>query len=72
MAEITIQRSPASPFELIDDSCLVKSEGVTDNDHEYTTWVEYRFPGSDVVVHRSVHVTLKEGVQLFSEIGEFT
>lgn len=43
----------------VDESLLIKTEGVVANDDEHTTWVEYRFPGSDVVVHRSCHVTLK-------------
>ena len=45
----------------IDESLLVKAEGVVDNDDERTTWVEYRRHG--IVVHRSVHVTLKRGVE---------
>jgi hypothetical protein len=44
----------------VEDSVLIKSEGVVDTDDEYTTWVEYRFPGSDLIVHRSAHVTLKK------------
>jgi hypothetical protein len=44
----------------VDESLLIKTDGVLDNDNERTTWVEYRFPGSDVIVHRSVHVTLKK------------
>jgi hypothetical protein len=55
----------------VDETLLVKTEGSVDNDHECTTWVEYRFPGSDVIVHRSVHVTLKEGLELFSDVGGF-
>ena len=47
----------------VDDSLLVKTEGGVDNDHERTTWVEYRRPGSDVVIHRSAHVTLKRGLE---------
>jgi len=41
----------------MDDSLLEKKEGSIDNDVEYTTWVEYWL--NDVLVHRSVHVTLK-------------
>jgi len=41
----------------MDDSLLVKKEGSLDNDIEFTTWVEYWL--DDVLVHRSVHVTLK-------------
>jgi len=42
----------------MDESALVKSEGLIDNDNERTTWVEYRI--GDEIVHRSVHVTLKK------------
>lgn len=72
MTMITIQRAPTSDIELCDDAQLVKTEGVVDNAREHTTWVEYRFPGSDVVVHRSVHVTLKDGLPLFSDVGGFS
>ena len=37
---------------------LRKVEGVVDTDRELTTWVEY-YRG-DELVHRSVHVTLKQ------------
>ena len=50
----------------VEDFALIKLEGVIDNDDEHTTWVEYRFPDSNVIVHRSCHVTLKkwpEGLQ---------
>ncbi len=57
---ILIQRHPDSDLEECDESLLVKTEGTIDNDHECTTWVEYRFPGEDRIVHRSVHVSLKE------------
>ncbi len=56
---ITIQRTEDAPFELVDESELVKSDTVFENDDEYTTAVEYRLVGGDRVVHRSVHVTLK-------------
>ena len=42
----------------MDDSLLVKQEGVVDNENEYTTWVEYWLDGE--LVHRSAHVTLKK------------
>lgn len=44
----------------MDDADLVKTEGSIDNEVESTTWVEYRKPGSDEIIHRSVHMTLKE------------
>ena len=42
----------------MDDSLLVKQEGIVDNDDEHTTWVEYWLDGE--LVHRSAHVTLKK------------
>jgi len=44
----------------MDETDLVKTEGVYEDDNERTTWVEYRLPGSDEIVHRSAHVGLKQ------------
>ena len=44
----------------MDDSQLEKREGTVDNDNELTTWVEYWLEGE--LVHRSVHVQLKQNV----------
>lgn len=74
MALVHILREPDVDGQRVDDdvdaSLLVKTEGSIDNDHERTTWVEYRFPGSDVIVHRSVHVTLKEWPSATGELGK--
>lgn len=43
----------------VDESLLVRTDGVIDNARERIVWVEYRFPDSDVIVHRSAHVTIK-------------
>lgn len=53
----------------MDESLLEKKEGFVDNDVEYTTWVEYWHEGE--LVHRSVHVTLKQAVGLNAEAAEF-
>ena len=42
----------------MDESLLEKRVGNVDNDHEYTTWVEYWLDGE--LVHRSAHVQLKK------------
>lgn len=42
----------------MEEALLEKKEGFVENDHEYTTWVEYWHEGE--LVHRSVHVTLKQ------------
>jgi hypothetical protein len=46
--------------EMIDESRLVKTEGVLNNKNEYTTWTEWRLNG--VIVKRGAHVTLKRNV----------
>lgn len=44
----------------MDEALLEKKEGVVDNDHEMTQWIEYWLEGE--LVHRSVHVVLKKNV----------
>ncbi len=56
-------------IEEMDDSLLEKKTGVVDNQNETTTWVEYYLSGQ--LVHRSVHVTLKEGAVSESAVGIF-
>lgn len=52
----------------MDAADLEKKEGVIDNDHEHTTWVEYHL--NNELVHRSVHVTLKKGLEMAGAISE--
>jgi hypothetical protein len=52
----------------MDESLLRRVDGVLDNDHEHTTWVEY-WRGEELV-HRSVHVTLKEWPDGMTGIAE--
>jgi hypothetical protein len=42
---------------------------VVDNDHEHTVATEYRLEGR--VVHRSVHVHLKQGLGIEAILGSF-
>ena len=44
----------------MDEPLLQKSEGSTESDKEIISWVEYRL--DDELVHRSVHVVLKQNV----------
>lgn len=55
----------------LEESTLVKTEGELDNDNEHTTWVEYRLPGSDEIIHRSAHIRLKKPVTMQSEVEGF-
>lgn len=48
---------------LMDEALLERRNGELDNDNEHTTWVEYWHGGE--LVHRSVHVHLKQN--LFTE-----
>ena len=49
----------------MDVARLTRKDGVVENGHERTTWVEYWL--HDELVHRSVHVTLKESPMLAVE-----
>lgn len=53
----------------MDESLLEKREGVDDNDNDSAQWVEYWLNGE--LVHRSVHVTIKRGPEMFSAQGSF-
>lgn len=44
----------------IDDALLEYSEGELDNDHEHTTWQEWKLEGK--IVKRGAHVRLKQNV----------
>lgn len=52
-----------------EESELEKKTGVTDNPNETATWVEYWKDGE--LVHRSVHVSVKEGAVSKSLVGSF-
>lgn len=53
----------------MDDSLLEKKTGLNETSGEYTTWTEYYLSGE--LVHRSVHVTMKEGAVSESISGVF-
>jgi hypothetical protein len=44
----------------VEESELVRTDVKFENEAERSEAVEYRRPGSDVIVHRSVHVTVKQ------------
>lgn len=56
----------------VDETTLIKTEGVIDNDNEYTTWVEYRDTPDGEPIHRSVHIALKQGLVGVGALGEFS
>ena len=49
-------------IEYKDESELVRREVESENDNEIALAVEYRLPGTDTLVHRSVHVHLKKAI----------
>lgn len=50
----------------MDETGLRRVEGLIDDENEHTTWIEYWLSGE--LVHRSAHVTLKKGIEIFGEI----
>lgn len=48
------------PLQWMDESLLVKVEGVVDNEDEHTEWAEWRLDGK--IVKRGAHVMLKKNV----------
>lgn len=59
----TTKTSKDNPTGLMDESLLEKKTGVIDNEVERTEWIEYWLDGE--IVHRSVNMHLKKGVELF-------
>lgn len=55
----------------LEESTLIKTEGQIDNENEFTTWVEYRLPDSDEIIHRSAHVTLKKNIFIETKVEGF-
>lgn len=53
----------------MDDSALTPNHSVVDNDHERTEITEFLL--NDKVVHRSVHVHLKQGIGIEATLGSF-
>ena len=52
----------------MDDSLLVRKDGNMENSNEKTSWVEYYL--DDELVHRSVHVELKNPLVTETILGE--
>ena len=63
MATITTTRGE------MDEADLTKKEGAIETDHEFTKWVEYWI--DEELIHRSVHVHLKQTPTLFPELEKF-
>lgn len=54
----------------IDDSLLEKCVGSQETDAEVITWTEYW--QENELVHRSVHMQLKQGIDVFGETAIFS
>lgn len=67
---ITTTYDKGKTIVLRDSRKLRKVTGLTDNENEHVTWVEYW--DGDLLVHRSAHVTLKRMPDfLQSQVGGF-
>jgi hypothetical protein len=53
----------------MDEKLLTKRTGNIDNDNENTSWVEYWL--NEELMHRSVHVALKQPIISTTDIGKF-
>lgn len=51
----------------MDETLLRRVDGHLDNDNEHTEWVEYYL--GDELVHRSVHVHIKQGIGIEAALG---
>lgn len=70
-ASVTVQLEEDGPYSLMPQKALEKRTIVDDNDRETTFAVEYRVPGNDRIVHRSVHIQLKRGEHVGTAQGSF-
>lgn len=64
---ITIDRG--NGIEMYDEALLTPNHSVIDNDVEHTEVTEYLLDGQ--IVHRSVHVHLKQGFGVEGALGSF-
>lgn len=66
MAEVVTQKLVRNGWpedeapQMMEESLLVKTEGVLDDEVEHTTWTEWRLDGR--IVKRGAHVLLKKNV----------
>ena len=44
---------------LMDEATLDCKRGTVEDEDRRVDWVEYRMPGEDQIIHRSVHVQVK-------------
>lgn len=54
----------------MDEALLEKRTGVDEDDRARSEWVEYWKDGE--LVHRSVNVTIKKGLEFNLELGRFS
>lgn len=48
---------------------LQLTAGASDDAGETASWIEFRRPGTDTVIHRSAHVALKQGIGAVGQAG---
>ena len=57
------------PEEMMEESLLVKTSGVIDDDNEYTTWEKWSLDGK--YVKEAAHITLKKGLVVEGIVASF-
>lgn len=66
---ITVQLEDNGPITEMDESLLKRVDGYHEDEREATQFIEYWLDRR--CVHRSVHVTLKKGLEMGLEQGSF-
>jgi hypothetical protein len=70
---ITVDLGDGEGIKTMDEAALEKSLGQTDDEREFSCWVECRLPGTDQIVHRSADVKLKRSAAAGTAVaGSFT
>ena len=69
---INVQLQPDGEITQADEAALVKNIITIDDENEYTVVTEYRLPGGERPVHRSVAIILKKpAVFADGDVGKF-
>lgn len=68
---ITVQLTAGGPITEMDEALLERRAGTDNHENATVEWVEYWLPSTtDRAVHRSIHVTMKHGLNLENVQGQ--
>jgi len=68
MALVNVTLDGGLTIEQMEETLLEKKTGSVENYNETTHWIEYWLDGK--LVHRSVHVILKKGLDISGALGD--